>query len=396
MEWRRQLARRLPDPMQKRLRGMRMRTRRASFELRDALGLVRSEVSIPPLVDAQTRLVIGPANFAGQAWQWARAVERVCDSTSAQVVAVEREMSFPADVLVDVPTYRSPAWGAAMERHVLGQATHVMIEALRPLFGIRNGDDCAGDLRVLQRHRVATALVTHGSDIRLPSLHAELYPYSPFSDTSWEMTERLERQAQRFLAVVRGFPGPKFVSTPDQLDFVADATWLPTVVDVDRWAVDRPALQTRRPVVLHAPSNARLKGSEHVEPVARKLADEGLIHYVRIDGVRHDRMPDLVAQADIVVEQLVLGLYSVAAVEAMAAGRLVLAHVHDRVRRRLPCPLPVVEATPATLEEVLRAIVSDPDVYMSTARAGVDYSRRVHDGQRSAAVMGGWLTGEAR
>jgi hypothetical protein len=281
-----------------------------------------------------------------------------------------------------------------MERHVLDGATHVMIEALRPLFGIRNGDDCAGDLEVLSRRGMPTALVTHGSDVRLPSLHAELYPFSPFRDTTWDMTERLERQATRFLSIINDFPGPRFVSTPDQLDFVDNAVWLPTVIDVDRWVVDRPAMESHRPVVMHAPSNARLKGSEHVELVAQRLADEGLIDYLRVEAVPHEKMPELVARADIVLEQFVLGLYSVAAIEAMAAGRLVLAHVHDRVRERLPLPLPVVEATPATLEEVLRSVVSDPDAYRGTALRGIQYARALHDGRRSAGTLGRWLKGE--
>ena len=71
---------------------------------------------------------------------------------------------------------------------------------------------------------------------------------------------------------------PVLVSTPDLLDYVPQATWLPVVVDVRVWrdaAVD-PPLQRERPVVVHAPSNAGLKGSELIGETLRALDAEGV------------------------------------------------------------------------------------------------------------------------
>jgi hypothetical protein len=310
---------------------------------------------------------------------------------AAQSIAVARPLTFPVDLLLEVPVYRSQAWGALMERHVLSGATHVMIESMRPLLGIRHGEDCAGDLKVLQRGGVPTALLAHGSDVRLPSRHADLFPWSPFRSASNELTQRLEAQARRFGGIMAAFEGPKFVSTPDLLDFVPDAAWLPTIVDPRRWACERPVLERNKPVVLHVPSNASLKGTEFVEPVVHRLRGEGLIEYHRAEGVPPDEMPELVREADIVLEQFTLGLYSVAAIEAMAAGRVVLAHVHDRVRDRLPRSLPVVEATPDSLEGVLRSILADRERFQSLAADGPRYVREVHDGRLSARVLAPWL-----
>lgn len=402
------LRHRLPAPVQGGLRRARRALRRASWRLRRRLQpqfpAVPAAAVPAAFPDTPVRLVVGPANFAGQGFAWARAAESL-PGVSAQSVAVVRSLRFPVDLLVEVPVYRSQAWGELMERHVVGGATHVLIESMRPLLGIRHGEDCAGDLRVLARHGLSTALLAHGSDVRLPSRHAELYPWSPFRDGSvldgrdldgWdEHVQRLEAQARRFGDIMAAFEGPTFVSTADLLDFVPDATWLPTIVDAARWACDRPVLRSPRPVVLHAPSNARLKGSEHVEQVMARLQDEGLVTYRRVERVDPGDMPALVAGADIVVEQLVLGLYSVAAIEAMAAGRLVLAHVHDRVRARLPRPLPVVEADPLSLERVLREVLTDGEHYREVAQDGPEYVREVHDGRRSARALATWLGQDA-
>lgn len=388
------VARRLPGPVQQRLRAGRLALRRRRADLATATGRVAPVAAAhrpPPFPPAPVRLLVGPANFAGQGWAWARAAERGLEGVAAQNVAVERPLVFPADLLVPVPVYRSAPWAALMQEHTLAHATHVMVEAMRPLFDVRNGDDASGDLAVLRRHGVPTALAAHGSDVRLPSRHVELYPWSPFPRMPADLVGRLQAQAERHLRIAAAHEGPVFVSTPDQLDFVPQGTWLPTVVDPARWATDRPVLERERPVVLHAPSNALLKGSEHVEPVLRRLEAEGLVEYVRVEGVAPEEMTALVQSADIVVEQLVLGLYSLAAIEAMAAGRVVLAHVHPRVRERLPRELPVVEADPATLEQVLRQVLADRERYREVAASGVAYATEVHDGRRSAAVLAPWL-----
>ncbi|HEU4676648.1 MAG TPA: hypothetical protein VFS29_11700 [Motilibacteraceae bacterium] len=395
------LLRRTPPPVQLGVRDLRRRWRRGAAGVRAAVlpgsRIVPAEQLLAPWPATRVRLLVGPANFAGQAWAWGRAAERHLDQVSARVVAVERSLPFPADLRVPPTVHRSQAWAAVLQRQVTSGgeggrgATHALVDAFRPLFGIRNGDDCAGDLRVLHRHGVSTALAAHGSDVRLPSRHVELYPWSPFPRMPADLVGRLQAQAERHLRIASAHEGPVYVSTPDQLDFLPRATWLPTVVDPGRWATELPVLERERPVVLHAPSNALLKGSEHVEPVLQRLQAEGLVEYVRVEGVAPEEMTALVQAADIVVEQLVLGLYSLAAIEAMAAGRVVLAHVHPRVRERLPRELPVVEADPATLEQVLRGVLADRERYREVAAAGVTYATEVHDGRRSAAVLAPWL-----
>ncbi|HEU4945772.1 MAG TPA: glycosyl transferase family 1, partial [Kribbella sp.] len=226
--------------------------------------------------------------------------------------------------------------------------------------------------------------------------HAEREPWSPFRRLD-EFTEVLERQALRFGAVVRETPGPVFVSTPDLLAELPAAHWLPVTIDPAPWArAAVPVMARERPVVVHAPSNPRLKGSEAIETAMAELAARGLVEYRRIEGVPHDRMPAVVGDADIVVDQLVMGLYGVAACEAMAAGRLVVSYVGDpvraEVRNRTGLEIPIVEANPETLTEVIIALVADRDGAAERAAAGPRFVATLHGGRRSAEALARWLT----
>jgi glycosyltransferase involved in cell wall biosynthesis len=104
--------------------------------------------------------------------------------------------------------------------------------------------------------------------------------------------------------------------------------------------------------------------------------------------------------ADIVIDQFTMGLYGVAACEAMAAGRIVVSFVGDTVRARAReitgREVPIVEATPATLVEVLEKILDDRDAARDAAAAGPSYVRENHDGRRSAAALAPFLTGTSR
>ena len=189
---------------------------------------------------------------------------------------------------------------------------------------------------------------------------------------------------------------PVFVSTPDLLQWVPEATWCPVVVNPARWRV---AAATARspgvPVVAHAPSHRWLKGTDLIEPMLRRLAEEGVIEYRQIIGVPHATMPAFYADADIVLDQFVLGIYGVAACEAMASGRLVMSHVDSatraQVRERTGLELPVHEATVESLETELRRAAAEPGAFEALRTAGPAFVESVHDGHRSAAALAPFL-----
>lgn len=357
----------------------------------------------PQVRSAAARLLVGPTNSAGQGWAWARAAERSAeraaggDDVAAACFAIRRNSyGFADDYGVPVPVYAHPQWQRAHERYVLGTFTHAVIESMRPLFGSRHARDASGDVAVLTRAGLQVALAFHGSDIRLPSRHAEREPRSPFRVRD-DLTARLEEQARRHAAFATAFErdgGTVLVSTPDLFDDLPGATWLPVVVDPDRWQAPAPPGR-RRPVVVHAPSNSRLKGTDVVEAAMAELSARGVVEYRRLEGVPNDRMPAALAEADIVVDQLTMGLYGVGACEAMAAGRTVVSYVgtavRERVRDRTGLDVPIVEATPDDLADVVAALAADPEATGERAARGPGFVRAVHDGTVSGTVLRDWL-----
>ena len=341
------------------------------------------------VAQGRTVLAIGPTNSAGQAWQWAKALEARYPQVGTEVFWVERPTPFvyPADRVIPGESWRSVEWQMQQQRYVRRHYSHVLMESGRGILGLLNGGFFLQDTPELRRDGIAYAVLFHGSEVRSPRMHRELEPTSPFHDQSWDLGQKLQVEADRIARDLEQFDGPRFVSTPDQLDYVEDAQWLPVVVDMDVWAPGPPVLERERPVVVHVPSAPRLKGSALFDPIGQRLHDRGLIEYRRLENVPTTEMPDLVRDADILFDQFTLALYGVQASQAMSANRLVLSYVGDRVRSRVPAELPIVEVTPQTVEDVIMSFLQDRDAGREQAAKGREYVRQVHDGRRSADVL---------
>ncbi len=95
------------------------------------------------------------------------------------------------------------------------------------------------------------------------------------------------------------------------------------------------------------------------------------------------------------LDQFVLGIYGVAACEAMASGRLVMSHVDEftrsQVRERTGLELPILEATVESLEAELRKAAADPSAFDEFRTAGPAFVDTIHDGRRSAQAMAPFL-----
>ena len=352
--------------------------------------------AFPPAATTPVRMWVGPTNSAGQGHAWARAAQTLPDVDAVSFTLQRKgQFEFTNDYGVPLAWFGQPRWQRAQQQHILSNYTHVMVESLRPVFGSRGYPDATPDIEAMLEKGINVSLLFHGSDIRLPSRHAKREHWSPFTPGD-ELTERLEAQARRHAELVESLKLPVFVSTVDLLDDVPNAQWLPVAIDPAPWQqAARPLFGHAKPVVAHVPSNAKLKGTAEIDSVLTALHDSGQIEYRRITGVPHSGMPAVIGDADIVVDQLRIGLYGVAAAEALAAGRIVVSYVGDGVRDRVRSlagrEVPIVEADPDTLGDVVTGLIADRDAAAERAVAGPGFVAELHDGRRSAQALTSWL-----
>ena len=354
------------------------------------------QVPALPATDPQKQLlVIGPVNYAGQGYVWGNAVAAASDlAVHSYAVEVPGGFSFAVDSEIPVAVYEtSRAWQKQQLRFMSG-ADFVLLEAEVRLFG-NLFQNFKQEVRALRAAGVNVAFLAHGTDIRVPSQHVKQTRWSIHAEPGAD-NFRAEWLSRRNIAAIRELGGPVFVSTPDLLVYTPEAIWCPVAIDLQRWRSDSPKPQRERPLVVHAPSRAAEKGTDIIEPLLFELERAGVIDYQRIQNVPSAKMPEVYQNADIVLDQFRAGSYGVTAVEAMAAGCVVVGHITPQVERAVEqatgVPLPIVSCEADQIGSVLRELISDQAGFSERIQAGQRFVKEVHSGEFSArALLQNWL-----
>jgi glycosyltransferase involved in cell wall biosynthesis len=177
--------------------------------------------------------------------------------------------------------------------------------------------------------------------------------------------------------------GSEVVGSYDAMRWVPEAEFIPPGIDVH--AIEpSPPTDRRRPVIVHAPSSRRRKGTEHVIAACAEL-DADL---VLVEGLHHDEAFERYREADLVVDQLNAGWYGLFAIECMALGKPVVSFLRDEAVRRTEDALgervPIVRATKEDLRERLEPLVTSASERRRIGEESRAYVERVHDLDRVA------------
>jgi hypothetical protein len=168
------------------------------------------------------------------------------------------------------------------------------------------------------------------------------------------------------------------VGSYDAIRWVPEAEVIPPGIDVATIAPTPPG-DRERPLIVHAPSSRRRKGTEHVIAAVEGVdADLELV-----EGLHHDAAFERYRAADLIVDQLNAGWYGVFAIEAMALGKPVVTFLHDEAVRQTEqafgTRVPIVSASAETLREALRPLVADAALRRRIGAESRAYVERVHD-----------------
>ena len=331
--------------------------------------------------ERKLRVLHAPANIAGIAGLLARAQRDLgLDTTSVEYF--DRPFNFHVD--------RTLGLGAADSRVKKATAMGMFaVGALRryDVFHFYFGNTLLPppypDLPVLRA--LGKRIVFHfcGCEIRHRELNLGKYALSGCTDCTWHRCKELKHPDLTSADVT-------FVSTPDLLEFVPGAHLLPGPVDLAEWAPrsrQRGAISQAHPVrIVHGPTNRAVKGTKYLLAAVERLKQAGYpVEIELLEGLPHKQVQALTERADIAVDQLMIGAYGTFSVEMMAKGLPVVCRIRDDLRRFYPPDLPVVNAEPGSVYDVLESLITQPERWADLGRRGIEYVRREHEMHHVAA-----------
>lgn len=174
------------------------------------------------------------------------------------------------------------------------------------------------------------------------------------------------------------------VSTPDLLEWSPDAIWIPNPLNLDNYPYIGVKNNSEEIKIVHAPSRRDIKGTKYVIEAVRALKNEGYgVNLILVENMPHNEVMEYYKQADIIVDQLVLGCYGMVSIECMALGKPVVCYLREDLKKYYKI-CPIVNADPQNLTEELRTLIEDCMLRKKISKRGRKYVERVHDARRIA------------
>lgn len=90
-------------------------------------------------------------------------------------------------------------------------------------------------------------------------------------------------------------------------------------------------------------------------------------------------MENAIGEADLVIDQLIIGRYGPTSVMAMALGKPVICWISDFMREKYPKELPIIFANPDNIKEKIAYVLENRDMLMEIGLRGRRYVEKYHD-----------------
>lgn len=273
------------------------------------------------------KILIGPSNMAGQAYQWAESINSESDYRATSFTFREGEVfNFP----FHQTSQKAKEFIYSSEGLSIVLEGGVWIDGSKPdLLGWKT------ILEELEERSHQVRFVLHGSDIRDPFWHMEVHSGSIFKQLSEDRLKELNKRTQYTKRIIEYFGIDSCYTTPDLAKYLPfDAVWLPLVLEHERVKRGRPEAQTPScrsedlPLIYHNPSSMDLKGSGEIGVVIQSLCSLGKARsYPESGRVPHSSNLKRISAADVVVDQIGIGGLGLTALEAIDLGTIVVSDV---------------------------------------------------------------------
>lgn len=232
------------------------------------------------------------------------------------------------------------------------------------------------DLEILKKAGKKMVVHHRGSDARLLSSAKKK---NPFVRVKPEWTEEKIRDNLTKLskyvdhAIALDYEIQSYIS-----DYYQNTHVIPHIVDIASLQPNYPK-GNKKPLIVHAPTKRQLKGTEFILEAVEQLQNDGTsFDFQLIEGMDHQETMNLIAKADIVIDQLRIGSPGFLSTEAMALGKPIICYIREDLVDEYPDDFPIVNANPDTITDVLSDLINQPAKWKELGVKGRAYVKQYH------------------
>lgn len=343
------------------------------------------------------RILHGPVNVGNQPWELSRA-ERRLGHKSDVAVNYGTWLGYPADKTLSA--YADKGWETRLRRGLFGLSAPLRYDVLHYYFGrtfmfwddlgakLGDRDDVVlADLHLARRLGRRTFMTLQGCDIRLAAESNRENAITACADGRCSAyatcVSELDRDRKRMRDEILPLMDRVFYLNPELGRYSGEATFLPyanvNVSDVMPVLSDR----TRKPRIVHAPSNGAIKGTPMIVAAIERLQLRYDFEFILVQNLPHAEAMAIYRSADMAIDQIYTGWYGGFAVELMAMGIPVAAYIRDEDKTYVPADMwnemPILRINAGTLEDDLAGILDDRKHWPEMGKRARQFALDWHD-----------------
>ena len=174
----------------------------------------------------------------------------------------------------------------------------------------------------------------------------------------------------------------QLVCAPYLSEFVEDSEVLPLAIDLSKYQYTPKTILGNEIVIMHAPTNRGNKGTEFILAALNKLIDEGFnIRILLVENISHDELKLKYKECDIFIDQIVVGWYGTASIEAMAIGRPTCCFIRESYFEHIDYgqKIPIINVLPTTVYSVIKDLILNKDKLVEIGLNSRRFVEEIHD-----------------
>jgi len=198
-----------------------------------------------------------------------------------------------------------------------------------------------------------------GDDVRLYSIAQKYNKYL----TMFPVDRKGEKKKKKKLKKICKYVDAVIVADAELFNYVKIFSnkifFLPQVIKVEDYKVVYPDPEKKKIKIVHAPSFRKIKGTEIIVKVINDLKRKYDFEFILLQNTPNRKLLEILTEADIIIDQILLGTYGIFSIESMACGKPVICYINNYYRKMYPKDLPIISANPDNIREILEDLIKD-------------------------------------
>jgi glycosyltransferase involved in cell wall biosynthesis len=207
---------------------------------------------------------------------------------------------------------------------------------------------------------------------------------------------RRDKIRKKNIAKMARYAKHMWAVNPDLLRFLPSekSSFLPYVVNSDNIRLVKPDFGKKKLNVVHAPTDRAAKGSKYIlnalDQLKHKYPDH--IDVNLVENISHQKAIQIYQQADLVIDQILVGWYGSLAVEVMSMGLPVICRIEESDLCYIPKKMAAdvknafICADPSNIKEIITKCINDRKFLKTKSEAASEYARSWHNPEFVARI----------